>query len=898
MRAAADGAGAKKLRLFYNDYGIETPGAKADAVLRWITEQRAAGVPIDGIGFQAHLPCDCVGCNSTKVVAANMQRFVDAGFHVWVTELDVEMEDHCTLENQAAIYEALLGACLAIAPHCDSFMVWGFTDHIWSPTQWLAGKAPDIFDGDYHAKPAFFALQRLLNDTLAHQEMKTDDISATPVDDSGQASVNVSGQWFWDRRGGGKINESWCQAAPPLGPWFHRPSSLTHTEVIELYQSAGGAIIGRWVPSADGKSPAGGSITGEVVVDNTAGGAIPIVFNRFDTTGTCSCKHHDWTLWSVGRLFPNDGTTIHTSWVNNGGELATAVMTRMNESDRAAWFGADSASQFATDTAPVPMQAERGADFNVSWTVEGGDGQPLEAPFTSLQLWLTGKSGEAGTLTWSCTADRRSTGTASCTVLRGQYMNATGGGTPPRGYRNQIAHVDIAIADLETFAVVITLCPGQSRGAGQWIDTTGRAGKMNLCRASGCAHEQDVRDIATTPVIDNSRGKNVELLNATSHQLGSIWVFEEQVLATPAVKSDDVAGDDEEKQWGGVIGGDVQWGGWPWHGQMKRQQMASGASLDPPGPFLRPIDWVANLTARFSPSLVVLDINPPMVTGLASLYPAVQPQAVHDLVDLLVACRASQVRVLFMVSLNCATSDFTYNNTWHDEPPIDKRAGGGQWWPNCGAAFAEQAGLWFRGLVGGTENEARERTQGGDALIETIMAWVPQANNDLAGSETRVDVQDYVPDITKLGHALYSLPSSRSRLASPLVFGLPISVSSSISPSGLWSGGCGVEQTYRNLHTVCSSSSVPPRYIRSQGYKRLRSDGRCCSDGHPRFEHHSNRFRCSLCERDWAQGPGKDPGGYGAGASEGVLDIAARSDPRLVLQVVHCRRGCRVRTED
>jgi endo-1,4-beta-xylanase len=85
VRAAADKAGHPKLRLFYNDYGIETPGPKADAVLKWLVEQRAKGVPIDGIGFQSHLPCDCQGasgCNNTDVVAANMRRFVDAGFQV------------------------------------------------------------------------------------------------------------------------------------------------------------------------------------------------------------------------------------------------------------------------------------------------------------------------------------------------------------------------------------------------------------------------------------------------------------------------------------------------------------------------------------------------------------------------------------------------------------------------------------------------------------------------------------------------------------------------------------------------------------------------------------------------------------------------------------------------
>ena len=170
VRAAADGAGATKLNLLYNDYGIITPGAKQDAVLRLLTEQKAAGVPIDGIGFQSHLPCDCTGaagCNSSAVIAASMRRFIKAGFTVAVTELDVstdgmDPESLCTPAMQAAVYGAVLEACLSVSPHCESVMVWGFTDHIYSPGQWLAGKQPAIFDGDFHAKESYFAMQKIL----------------------------------------------------------------------------------------------------------------------------------------------------------------------------------------------------------------------------------------------------------------------------------------------------------------------------------------------------------------------------------------------------------------------------------------------------------------------------------------------------------------------------------------------------------------------------------------------------------------------------------------------------------------------------------------------------------------------------------------------------------------
>ena len=75
-----------------------------------------------------------------------------------MTELDVTMTKTCTEQDQAAVYSALLGACLANAPHCDSFMTWGFTDAY----TWLPGRSPLMFDEQYQPKPAYFALQKLL----------------------------------------------------------------------------------------------------------------------------------------------------------------------------------------------------------------------------------------------------------------------------------------------------------------------------------------------------------------------------------------------------------------------------------------------------------------------------------------------------------------------------------------------------------------------------------------------------------------------------------------------------------------------------------------------------------------------------------------------------------------
>ena len=42
---------------------------------------------------------------------------------VWVTELDVKMQNNCSLDNQAAVFDAILAACIAITPQCVLLLV-------------------------------------------------------------------------------------------------------------------------------------------------------------------------------------------------------------------------------------------------------------------------------------------------------------------------------------------------------------------------------------------------------------------------------------------------------------------------------------------------------------------------------------------------------------------------------------------------------------------------------------------------------------------------------------------------------------------------------------------------------------------------------------------------------
>jgi endo-1,4-beta-xylanase len=154
LARAADPA----VRLFVNDYGIEGINRKSDALYAMVQRWRAAGVPIDGIGFQTHTTTSR-GLPSTFV--ANLQRFAALGLDVAITEADVRIPLPVTPEklvSQARIYGDAVRACLAVS-RCVSFTVWGFSDrYSWVPTVHTTAGAACVMDSDLRPKPAYDAL--------------------------------------------------------------------------------------------------------------------------------------------------------------------------------------------------------------------------------------------------------------------------------------------------------------------------------------------------------------------------------------------------------------------------------------------------------------------------------------------------------------------------------------------------------------------------------------------------------------------------------------------------------------------------------------------------------------------------------------------------------------------
>jgi len=147
-------------KLYLNEIGAEGINAKSNRLYEVVSALKRDGVPIDGVGFQAHanlegLPGDFV---------ANMQRFAALGLDIAITEADVGVPlppDGEKLERQALIYEQIVKSCLTVS--CASLTLWGFTDsRSWiSETQPGMGAATVLTD-KLAPKPAFGAVQRAL----------------------------------------------------------------------------------------------------------------------------------------------------------------------------------------------------------------------------------------------------------------------------------------------------------------------------------------------------------------------------------------------------------------------------------------------------------------------------------------------------------------------------------------------------------------------------------------------------------------------------------------------------------------------------------------------------------------------------------------------------------------
>jgi endo-1,4-beta-xylanase len=148
------------VKLYYNDYDIESDYPKADAVYAMAQDFVARGVPIDGIGMQMHTRTADIDPPIPEFVA-NIDRFIALGLDVVLSEMDVRLCADGTFEKQAQRYHDIIAVCVA-RPKCTAITFWGISDRYSFlnartdlECQGSEPPRPLLWTDDYVKKPAF-----------------------------------------------------------------------------------------------------------------------------------------------------------------------------------------------------------------------------------------------------------------------------------------------------------------------------------------------------------------------------------------------------------------------------------------------------------------------------------------------------------------------------------------------------------------------------------------------------------------------------------------------------------------------------------------------------------------------------------------------------------------------
>lgn len=149
------------IKLYYNDYNDDNQN-KATAIysmVKELNEKYALNHPgeklIDGIGMQAHYN---LGTRLDNV-KMSLDRFISLGVEVSVTELDIMAGTNSTItekeaKQQAYLYAQLMDLYKKNSEHIPRVTFWGLNDS----TSWRAEQNPTLFDKNFQAKKAFYAV--------------------------------------------------------------------------------------------------------------------------------------------------------------------------------------------------------------------------------------------------------------------------------------------------------------------------------------------------------------------------------------------------------------------------------------------------------------------------------------------------------------------------------------------------------------------------------------------------------------------------------------------------------------------------------------------------------------------------------------------------------------------
>ncbi|MBK3578757.1 endo-1,4-beta-xylanase [Streptomyces sp. MBT65] len=251
-------------KLYINDYNVEGVNAKSTALYNLVKSLKAQGVPIDGVGLQAHLVLGQV----PATLQQNIQRFADLGVDVAITELDVRMAlpaDATKLAQQKADFKSVVAACVAVA-RCVNVTAWGFTDSdSWVPGTFPGYGAATPYDENYAPKPAYYGIAEALGGT-----------TTTPPTGACSATYGVSSQWNTGFTGQVTISCSGASLSSWKATWTYGAGQQI-TQAWNATCAQSGSAVSCANASYNGSVPDGGSVTFGFNASWTGSNPVPVV---------------------------------------------------------------------------------------------------------------------------------------------------------------------------------------------------------------------------------------------------------------------------------------------------------------------------------------------------------------------------------------------------------------------------------------------------------------------------------------------------------------------------------------------------------------------------------------------------------------------------------------------
>jgi endo-1,4-beta-xylanase len=145
-------------RLMINEQDADSPGPEANGLLALATSLKQAGVPLSGVGFEAHVTT--ANAPSLEDLVSLWRRYAAVGLDVEVTELDVDningVNDPAA---KLAVFERYAEAC-RIVGNCTGLTVWGVADSY----SWLGSDTDALlYNSDFQPTAAATAVRRILD---------------------------------------------------------------------------------------------------------------------------------------------------------------------------------------------------------------------------------------------------------------------------------------------------------------------------------------------------------------------------------------------------------------------------------------------------------------------------------------------------------------------------------------------------------------------------------------------------------------------------------------------------------------------------------------------------------------------------------------------------------------